>query len=113
MNKIVLAYITCESVKQAEFIGETLLKKRLAGCINIYPQMKSMFFWPPVSGKINENKEVVLIAKTIEEKYAQLEAEVIEIHSFDTPCIMAIPTAYVSKKYYDWLITEIEAPIII
>lgn len=108
MTDLLLCYITCESVDQAKEIGTHLLKKRLCACINIFPDMKPMFFWPPQSGKIDESSEVVLIAKTIESKYQALEKEVIKIHTFDTPCIIAIPTAHVSKKYYDWLVGEIE-----
>jgi len=95
-------------MKEAKKIGKHLLNKRLAACINIFPDIQPMFFWPPKSGKIDESHEVVLIAKTTEDLYDSLEKEVTAIHSFDTPCIMAIPTAHVSKKYYDWLMGEIE-----
>lgn len=108
MTDLLLCYITCESVDQAKEIGRHLLQKRLCACVNIFPDMKPMFFWPPKSGKIDESSEVVLIAKTIESKYQALEKEVIKIHTFDTPCIIAIPTAHVSQKYYNWLVGEIE-----
>lgn len=108
MTDLLLCYITCESVAQAKDIGTHLLKKRLCACINIFPDMKPMFFWPPQSGKIDESSEVVLIAKTVESKYQALEKEVVKVHSFDTPCIIAIPTAHVSQKYYNWLVGEIE-----
>jgi periplasmic divalent cation tolerance protein len=105
---LLLVYITCESLEQAKSIGRQLLEKKFCACINIFPEMHSMFFWPPKSGVIDESKEVVLIAKTVEEKYESLEKEVIKIHTFDTPCVMAIPIAHVSKKYYDWLKGELE-----
>lgn len=108
MKNLLLVYITCDSVEQAKSIGKHLLEKRLCGCVNIFPQMEPMFFWPPKSGKIDTSKEVVLIAKTIESKYAQLEAEVTRIHTYDTPCIIAIPVKHVNKKYYDWIVGEIE-----
>lgn len=108
MTDLLLVYITCESVDQAKAMGRHLMNKRLAACINIYPEMIPMFFWPPKEGVIDESKEVVLIAKTIESKYQQLEAEVHTIHSFDTPCVIAIPVAHVAQKYYDWLKGELE-----
>src|SRR4030042_2247264 len=103
MSKLLLVYITCGSLGQAQKSGRDLLKKRLAACINIFPHMQSMFFWPPKSGKIDESHEVVLIAKTIESKYKALEKEVHQIHSSDIPCVMAIPVKYVAKKYFNWL----------
>lgn len=108
VSELLLTYITCESVEQAESIGRHLLEKRLAACINIFPEMKPMFWWPPKSGKIDESKEVVLIAKTTEAHYEALEKAVIKIHTFDTPCIIAIPTAHVSQGYHDWLMGELE-----
>ncbi|MEK7164063.1 MAG: divalent cation tolerance protein CutA [Patescibacteria group bacterium] len=50
-----------------------------------------MFWWPP-----------------IESKYEALEKEIIKIHTYDTPCIIVIPTTHVAKKYYDWIKGELE-----
>ncbi|OGV92177.1 hypothetical protein A3B57_03720 [Microgenomates group bacterium RIFCSPLOWO2_01_FULL_47_10] len=111
MTDLLLCYITCESVEQAKKIGKHLMNLRLCACVNIYPEMYPMFFWPPKAGKIDEGKEVVLIAKTIESKYKALEAEVFKVHTYDTPCIIAIPTAHVSQPYYDWLVGELEEVI--
>jgi uncharacterized protein involved in tolerance to divalent cations len=55
-----------------------------------------MFFWPPKSGKIDESREVVLIAKTIESKYQQLEKKVASVYGYDVPCIFAVPVAHVA-----------------
>lgn len=107
MTDLLLCYVTCENVAEAKKIGKHLLAKRLAGCVNIFPNMTPMFLWPPGSGKIDESSEVVLIAKTIESRYAELEEEIHKIHSFDTPCVIAIPTQHVSKDYYDWIVGEI------
>lgn len=108
MTDMLLVYITCDSVDQAKQIGEHLMLKKLCACVNIFPEMQPMFFWPPKSGIIDESKEVVLIAKTIESRYPQLEDEVHSIHSYDVPCIFAIPVKHVAKKYYDWLVGEME-----
>lgn len=108
MTDILLVYITCESVEQAKQIGKHLMDKKLCACVNIFPEMQPMFFWPAKSGKIDESKEVVLIAKTIEKNYQKLEDEVHKIHSYDVPCVLAIPVQHVAKKYYNWLIGEMK-----
>lgn len=108
MTDMILCYITCDSVQQAKEIGKHLMGKRLCACVNIFPEMEPMFFWPPKSGKIDESKEVVLIAKTLESKYALLEKEVAKIHTYDVPCIFSLPVTHVSKKYYDWIVGELE-----
>jgi len=66
MTDMLVCYITCESVEQAKKIGKHLMNKKLCACVNIFPEMQPMFFWPPKSGIIDESKEVVLIAKTVE-----------------------------------------------
>jgi periplasmic divalent cation tolerance protein len=105
---MILVYITCESVEQAKKIAKHLMNKKLCACVNIFPEMYPMFFWPPNSGKIDESKEVVLIAKTIDPKYDELESEVLKIHSYEVPCVFALPVSHVSKSYYEWLIGEMK-----
>lgn len=103
---MIIVYITCESLEQAKSLSKQLLSKKLCACINIFPEVYPMFLWPPKSGIIDESKEIVVIAKTIEAKYHELEAE-IQKHNGGTPCIFAIPVKHVSKKYYDWLAGEL------
>ncbi|OGG04132.1 hypothetical protein A2Z33_03135 [Candidatus Gottesmanbacteria bacterium RBG_16_52_11] len=105
---LTLTYITCKDESEAMRIGTELLRRRLCGCINIIPAMTSVYFWPPESDAIEEAHETVLIAKTIPERYPELEQTVLKIHSYDTPCVMAIPVSQVADKYYRWLMKEME-----
>jgi periplasmic divalent cation tolerance protein len=104
---MILVYITCESAEQAKNIGLLLLEKRLCGCINILPEMHSFYYWPSGSGKIEEGNEAVLIVKTTKEKFHEVEKEVEKIHTYKTPCIIAIPVEKVNKKYLDWIEGEV------
>lgn len=106
-SELVLVYTTWESVEQAKTAGKHLLEKRVCGCINIYPEMYPMFWWPPKENKIDESKEVVMIIKTLKKNYENLEKEIYKIHTYDTPCIIAIPTYKVNKDYYNWIKDEI------
>lgn len=108
MTDMILVYITCSSPEEAKKIGMHLLEKRLCGCINIIPGMNSVYFWPPKTGKFEEEHETILIVKTLDKKFADVEREVKTIHASDTPCIIAIPVTNVSKKYYEWIKGEIQ-----
>jgi len=108
MDELILVYTTWESEEQAKSAGKHLLEKRLCGCVNIYPEMIPMFWWPPKENKIDGTKEVVMIVKTLKRKYEELEKEIYKIHTYDTPCIIAIPTYKVNKDYFDWIKGEIE-----
>ncbi len=110
MSDMILVYITCATLKQAKQIGTYLMQKRLCACVNIFPEMLPMVFWPPKSNSIATDKEVVLIVKTVESKYKALEKEVEKIHTYDVPCIFSIPVTHVSKSYYDWLTGELKEP---
>lgn len=107
MSTMILAYITCESKKQAEDIGRHLLKKRLVGCVNIIPAMHSFYFWPPGKDYIEEADEAILLCKTVEKNYKVIEKEVLKLHTYSNPAIFALPILHVSKKYADWLIGEL------
>lgn len=105
---MILVYITCSSPGEAKKIGMHLLEKHLCGCINIIPGMNSVYFWPPGTGKLEEGHETILIVKTLDTKFADVEREVRTIHPSDTPCIIAIPVSNVSEKYYEWIKGEIK-----
>ncbi len=108
MNDFLMVYTTWESIDQAKKAGKYLLEKRLCGCVNIIPNVNPMFWWPPKMNKIDESKEVVMIVKTLKNKYKELEKEIYKIHTYDIPCIIALPVYAVNKDYYDWIKGEID-----
>ena len=108
MIDMILVYVTCENVEQAKSIGKHIMEKRLCACINIFPNMIPMFWWPPKENKIDESSEVVLILKSIESKYHEIEEEIHKVHTYEVPCVFAIPVTHVANKYYDWIKGELE-----
>lgn len=107
-KSMILVYITCESNEQAKKIGTHLLKKRLCACVNIFEHMTPIYWWSPKKGKLSEDREVVLIVKTVKEKFKAIEKEVTKIHSYSVPCIFSIKVDQVNKPYLEWLTGEIE-----
>lgn len=104
---MILIYITCDNEEEAKKIGTHLLKKRLSACFNIIDGMKATYWWPPKSNMVEESNETILIVKTLENKFDAIEKEVLKLHSSDTPCLIAIPTVNVAKKYFEWIKGEI------
>ena len=100
MTKIVFAYITCKNKSEAKKIGKVILQEKLAACINIFDNMTSMYWW---KGKIQEESETVLIAKTTKKLFPKLSKKVKSIHSYSVPCILQIPITDGNKEYVDWL----------
>ncbi len=102
-NSIALVYITCKNAKEAKNIAKALLKKKLIACANMFP-ITSMYRW---RGKIENSKEVVLIAKSKQENYEKIKREVAALHSYHVPCIMKID-AVANEPYYKWLMGEMK-----
>ena len=95
-----VVYITAQNREEAEKIGRHLLKEKVAACVNIVDNIKSLFWW---ERKMDEAAECLLIVKTSVEKFKQLEAAVKKIHSYQVPEIIALPVVAGSKEYLDWI----------
>lgn len=96
-------YITTSSKEEARSIGLELIENRLAACVNILNGMESIYRW---QGNIEHSKECVLIAKTSYSKVKALTNRVLELHSYDCPCIISlnITEEEGNKEYLDWLL---------
>ena len=95
---LVMIYITNPNKKEARRIAMHLLKKKLIGCANIFP-IESIYSW---KGKITEEKEAVLIAKTEGKNYSKIVKAVEKIHPYKIPCIIKIPVK-ANGKYDKWI----------
>lgn len=93
-----LIYITCKDEEEAVKISKHLLEKRLIACSNMHP-IRSMYWW---KGKIEDEKEIVIIAKTLEKHYKNIKKEVCKMHSYDVPCILKID-AEANESYDEWV----------
>jgi periplasmic divalent cation tolerance protein len=99
-NQAIVVFITASSREEAVRLAELLVSKSLAACVQIMPEMESVYRW---HGEIERSREVLLIAKTISAKFAALESEVLQLHSYETPEIVAFPLTHGSVPYLDWL----------
>lgn len=104
MSAFVFAYVVCANEEEAKHIGKKLVEERLVACINILPKITSMYWW---EGKIEESIEVPFIAKTLQSKFKELEQQVINMHSYSTPCIVALPVEEGNEKYLQWIKNEV------
>jgi len=100
---LIFVYITNPNKKEAKSIAKYLLSKKLIACVNIYSNINSLYPW---KGKLADETEVILIAKTIDKNYQEIKQEVKKIHSYTIPCIMKIPVE-ANKEYADWLKSEL------
>jgi periplasmic divalent cation tolerance protein len=101
----IVVFVTAADREEAMRLAEMLVDKRLAACVQILPEMQSVYRW---KGKVERQTEVLLIAKTARAKFEDLEKEVRELHSYQTPEIVAFPLTAGSSPYLEWLKTSVD-----
>ena len=102
--KINFIYMTVGDKEEAKKIGKALVTSRLAACVNILENMNSIYMW---DGEIQDDREVVMIAKTTEERIPQLVEKVKSLHSYDCPCIVSLPVVKGHQPFLDWIAGEV------
>ena len=103
--KINFIYMTVGSKEEARKIGKELVTTRLAACVNILDNMDSFYMW---DGKIQDDTEVVMIAKTTENRIPDLIKKVESMHSYDCPCIVSFPITGGHQPFLDWIAEEVD-----
>ncbi|MBO1351746.1 MAG: divalent-cation tolerance protein CutA [Hormoscilla sp. GUM202] len=89
------------SSSEAEAIASSLVEAKLAACVSITP-IKSIYSW---EGKIESQEEWQLTIKTDLGQFATLEAQVLQLHSYEVPEIIALPLVTGSKPYLEWIVS--------
>lgn len=96
---IVTVSIACGSVTEAQTLARLLVEQRLAACVQMTP-IRSVFRW---EGQIEETDEIMLTAKTLQDRLAAIEALVNEHHGYQVPEILATAVDWASDAYARWL----------
>ena len=106
MLEQITVLITAGSMEEGRKIANALVEEGLAACVNIVPQVSSIYRW---AGEIREDQEVLLIAKSRKEIFERLASRVKELHSYDVPEIIALPIAAGDEDYLAWINKEVKA----
>ncbi len=103
MTGKLVVFSTAASVEQAEMLARALVEARLAACVNLVPQIRSIYRW---QGAVQEDTEVLLIIKTRRELLAQVQETIARLHSYSVPESIAVAIADGSAAYLDWIDRE-------
>ncbi len=103
MEEYVVVYVTASNKEEAKKIGEALVKERLAACVNIYPEIESIYWW---QGKVEESGEAALILKTRRSLVPKVIERVKQLHSYTAPCIIALPIVEGYEDFLKWIESE-------
>ncbi len=103
MSQVLFVYATASDAAEAERIGEAIVDERLAACANVIDGMRSIFRW---QGSVQKGREAILILKTREDLFDELKQRIVELHSYELPCIVAMPIAMGHEPFLDWVASE-------
>ena len=107
MKSVIWVLVSTASRKQAESIGKTLLKRRLAACYALYPKIKSVYFWPAGPYRLEQSYGPLLVLETLPKKYLAVTRLVKSLHSDSLPFIGKIKIDGIGKDFYNWMHREI------
>jgi periplasmic divalent cation tolerance protein len=97
---VLVVLTTVASDQDAKILADAIVVQRLAACVQILPPMLSVYHW---EGKVQSETEVLLLIKTVDEKFSELETYILTNHPYDVPEVVAIPASKVSQGYRSWL----------
>lgn len=104
MSEFIFTYVVCANAEEATRIGKSLVEERLVACVNILPAIQSVYWWEE---KITQSTEIAFIAKTLRTKFNDVQQKVLAMHSYDTPCIVALSVEEGNEKYLQWIKNEV------
>ena len=99
--KIKIIITTTDSNKTANIIAEYLVKDNYSPCVQITPNIQSVYTW---KGKLNKSREILLLIKTIPEKVQDCKKLILKYHNYDVPEIVLTDGDILNDAYRNWFI---------
>lgn len=96
---VVVVYVTAP-VAEAARLARALVEQRWAACVNVVPEVRSIYRW---DGVVQDDAEALLIIKTTSAGLAPLQEAVRGLHPYDTPEIIALPVVAGDPAYLAWV----------
>jgi periplasmic divalent cation tolerance protein len=105
---ISIVYMTAGNTQEAARIAKSLVQRRLVACVNILDGIRSIYEW---KGTLQDEREVVMIAKTNKECMPELVSAVKTLHSYECPCIVELAASGGNNEFLEWIDAQVGTPI--
>src|SRR5690606_27335873 len=99
-----LIYLTCADNAEAEHIARHLLAEGLIACANLFPPIRSLYHW---QGELQHETESAMLLKTRRDVLPKLESRILQLHSYDTPCMVVLPIEAGYAAFLEWIDTQL------
>lgn len=105
MNRILVVFCTCPDEKVARELARRLVEQKLAACVNILPEIRSIYRW---QGAVSDDGESLMVIKTSRSAWGRLENWLSRNHPYDLPELIAMPVDKGLPAYLEWVVQESE-----
>lgn len=102
-NDVILTFTTLPNAESADRIADLLVAEHLAACVSSIPGITSTYRW---EGKFCKESEHLLLIKSSPERMEALRSRLLEVHPYETPEILHIPSEAGSARYLEWVVKE-------
>jgi len=99
-TNVLVVLVTFPNLEEARQIATVLIEKQVAKCVNLSPQVESIYEW---EGKIEREREVLAFVKTTRERYPKLEELVLSLHPYEAPEVLALEVKAGAEAYLNWV----------
>jgi uncharacterized protein involved in tolerance to divalent cations len=99
-NDCVVVWTTISTTADGHQLASTLVEEGLAACVNVLPQMDSVYWW---KGEVQSDHERQLIMKTTAARVPALQARLLQLHEYDVPEFLVLPVVGGSDAYLNWI----------
>lgn len=103
MTGFIVVLITVPGEEEAAAMAQALVDDRLAACVNIVRNVRSIYRW---QGSVEDENEALMLVKTRRDLFERLRERVKELHSYSVPEIIALPIGEGSGDYLAWITHE-------
>ena len=101
-----LVLTTCGSRDEARRLAHELVDRRLAACVNIVPQIESVYRW---KGGVETATEWLLVIKSTATAFEQLRDAIRKLHSYDLPECISVAVDDGNAPYLDWIASSVSS----
>jgi len=98
-------YVTTKDIEEAKLIAKALVEEKLVACSNIIDKITSFYYW---EGKLQQDQEAALFAKTTKSKLNKVIEKVKQLHSYSCPCIISAPIEGGNPDFLSWITAQVK-----
>lgn len=93
-------YMTAPTREEAMKIAGTVVQEKLAACANVFSHVTSIYEW---QSEMHTEEECVVVMKTQEARLSWLTDRLVQLHSYECPCVVSFPLAAGNESFLDWV----------